>query len=201
VRLTRNLLDRHGTKEADVKALVVYESMYGNTAAIGEAIAAALRERGLDVEESLVTKIDAARAVDVDLLLVGGPTHVHGMSRVATRNAAVNDEKNTFTEPTVDPGLREWLARLPEGGGRLAGAFDTRFGKPRFLTGSAAKGIKHRLRERGFQFVAEPESFLVSTENRLLEGEVERARTWAEKIAERARDERTERHTIATCPT
>jgi len=170
-----------------MKALVVYESMYGNTAAIGEAITASLREQGLDVEESLVTKIDAARTVDFDLLLVGGPTHVHGMSRVSTRKAAVND-RNTFPEPTLDPGLREWLAQLPEAGGRLAGAFDTRFDKPRFLTGSAARGIRHRLKGRGFRFVAEPESFLVSTENRLLEGEVERARTWAEEIAERARD-------------
>jgi hypothetical protein len=99
----------------------------------------------------------------------------------------VND-KNTFPEPTLDPGLREWLARLPEGGGRLAGAFDTRFDKPRFLTGSAARGIRQRLKGLGFRFVAEPESFLVSTENRLLEGEVERATTWAKEIAERTRD-------------
>jgi len=180
-------LDGHRTKEADVNALVVYESMYGNTARIGEAITAALREQGLDVEESLVTKIDAARTLDFDLLLVGGPTHVHGMSRGSTRRTAVN-EKNTFPEPTLDPGLREWLARLPEGAGRLAGAFDTRFDKPRFLTGSAARGITHRLKRRGYRFVADPESFFVSNENRLLEGEVERATTWATEIAERGRE-------------
>jgi hypothetical protein len=181
------VIDRHGTKEADVNALVVYESMYGNTATIGEAIAAALREEGLDVEEGLVTRIDAARTADFDLLVVGGPTHVHGMSRVSTRKATVN-EKNTFPEPTLDPGLREWLARLPEGAGRLAGAFDTRFDKPRFLTGSAARGITHRLKGRGYRFVADPESFFVSNENRLLEGEVGRATTWATEIAERVRD-------------
>jgi len=181
-------LDRRGTKEADVNALVVYESMYGNTAMIGEAIAAALREQGLDVEEGLVTKIDPARTLDFDLLLVGGPTHVHGMSRVSTRKAAVN-ERNTFPEPTLDPGLREWLARLPEGAGRLAGAFDTRFDKPRFLTGSAARGIARILKgRRGYRFVADPESFFVSNENRLLEGEVGRATTWATEIAERVRD-------------
>jgi hypothetical protein len=158
--------------------------MYGNTAAIGEAIAAALREQGLDVEESLVSKIDAARTADFDLIVVGGPTHVHGMSRAATRKSAVND-KNTLPEPTLEPGLREWLARLPEGGGRLAGAFDTRFDKPRFVTGSAARGIGRRLKGRGFRLVAEPESFFVSPQNQLLEGEAEHATTWALDIAER----------------
>lgn len=169
-----------------MKTLVAYESMYGNTAAVGEAIAAALREQGLDVEDGPVSKIDAARTADFDLLLVGGPTHVHGMSRASTRKTAVND-KNTFPEPTLEPGLRTWLARLPEGGGRLAGAFDTRFDKPRLLTGSAAKGIGRRLKGRGFRLVAEPESFLVSPQNRLLEGEVEHGTTWAKEIAEMVR--------------
>lgn len=169
-----------------MKTLVAYESMYGNTAAIGEAIAAALRAQGLDVEERPVSKIDAARTADFDLLLVGGPTHVRGMSRASTRKTAVND-RNTFPEPTLEPGLRAWLALLPDGGGRLAGAFDTRFDKPRLLTGSAARGIGRRLNGRGFRLVAEPESFLVSTQNRLLEGEVEHGTTWAKEIAERVR--------------
>ena len=166
-----------------MKALVVYESMYGNTAAIGEAIATALRARGFDVVEGLVSKIDAARTADFDLLLVGGPTHVHGMSRASTRKAAAND-RNTFPEPTLEPGLRAWLAQLPDGGGRLAGAFDTRFDRPQLLTGSAAKGIGRRLKRRGFRLVAEPESFLVSPQNRLLEGEVEHGTRWAEEIAD-----------------
>ena len=96
------------------------------------------------------------------------------------------NEKNTFAEPTLEPGLRAWLARLPDGGGRLAGAFDTRLDKPRLLTGSAATGIGRRLRGRGFHLVGEPESFLVSTQNRLHEGEVEHATTWAKEIAEAA---------------
>jgi hypothetical protein len=97
-----------------MKAVVVYESMYGNTAAIGEGIAAALRARGLEVDAGPVTRIDPAE-VAADVLVVGGPTHAHGMSRPSTRKAAVDDEHNTFREPTVAPGLREWIEELPAG--------------------------------------------------------------------------------------
>ena len=109
-----------------MKALVVYESMYGNTAAVGNAIAASLRERGLEVYVGPVTALDPEDTNAVDLLVVGGPTHVHGMSRESSRKSAVADEKNTYPEPTLEPGLREWLKQLPSGAGRLAAAFDTR---------------------------------------------------------------------------
>jgi hypothetical protein len=169
-----------------MKALVVYESMYGNTAAIGDAIATSLRARGLEVDAGLVTKIDPAQAAGVDLLVVGGPTHVHGMSSSKTREKAASDERNTFAEPTLEPGLRDWVKELPAGAGRLAAAFDTRIDKPAVLTGSAAKGIGRRLKGRGFRLVTDPECFLVSSENRLLEGEVEHAMTWATEVAAKA---------------
>ncbi len=168
-----------------MKALVVYESMYGNTATVGEAIAASLRARGLEVEAGLVSTIDPATAAEFDVLVVGGPTHVHGMSSSRTRTTAASDQNNTYSEPTVEPGLRTWVKQLPSGTGRLAAAFDTRIDKSVLLTGSAAKGIGRRLRGRGFRLVSEPESFLVSTENRLLESEVEHATAWAGEVAER----------------
>jgi flavodoxin-like protein len=169
-----------------MKALVVYESMYGNTAAVGDAIAASLRARGLDVEAGPVSRIDPQEAAEVDVLVVGGPTHVHGMSSSRTRKTAADDDKNTFAEPTLEPGLRDWVRQLPPGRSRLAAAFDTRIDKPVILTGSAAKGIGRRLKGRGFRLVAQPECFLVSTENRLLDGEVERAKTWGREVAQRA---------------
>jgi len=170
-----------------MKVLVVYESMYGNTAAVGEAIAASLRERGLEVDDSLVSKIEPTEAAGVDLLIVGGPTHIHGMSRAGTRKTATEDEKNTFAEPTLTPGLREWMDGLPSGTERLAAAFDTRIDKPALITGSAAKGIGKRLERHGYRLVVGPESFLVSTTNALLEGETDRATAWSTQIAERAR--------------
>jgi hypothetical protein len=169
-----------------MKALVVYESMYGNTAAVGDAIASSLRARGLDVEASPVTKVDPGATGDVDLLVVGGPTHVHGMSRSSTRKTAAGDERNTYPDPTVEPGLREWVKQLPAGTGRFAAAFDTRIDKPRIVTGSAAKGIARRLDGQGYQLVVQPECFLVSTQNTLIEGELEHAARWGAEVAERS---------------
>ena len=169
-----------------MKALVVYESMYGNTAAVGEAIADSLRARGLEVEAALVSSFDPAETAEFDLLVVGGPTHVHGMSSSKTRSTAANDKKNTFPEPTLEPGLRTWVKQLPSGTDRLVAAFDTRIDKPVLLTGSAAKGIGRRLKGRGFRLVSEPESFLISTDNQLLDGELAHAAEWAREVAERA---------------
>jgi hypothetical protein len=169
-----------------MKALVVYESMFGNTATIGEAIAASLRSSGVEVEAGPVSAIEPGRAEGVDLLVVGGPTHAHGMSSKGTRKAAVEDKANRYEAPTVSPGLREWVPALPSGAGRLAAAFDTRFQKPRYITGSAAKGIARRLQHQGYQLLVDPESFFVTTANELLEGQAEHAVGWGAALAERA---------------
>ncbi len=169
-----------------MKVLVVYESLYGNTAAIGEAIAASLRSHGLEVEAGPISKIPPAQAARFDLLVVGGPTHAHGMSTSSTRKTAVDDKENSFPEPTVQPGLREWLTGLPAGAGRLAAAFDTRIDKPIFLTGSAAKGIAQRLAGSGYHLVVKPECFLVTMKNRLREGQMEHAESWGAALTERA---------------
>jgi len=168
-----------------MKALVVYESLYGNTAAIGEAIAESLRAHVPEVMAGPISKITPAETAEFDLLVVGGPTHAHGMSRAATRRVGADDKKNVFPEPTVEPRLREWLESLPEGT-KLAAAFDTRIDKPRILTGSAAKGIAHRLRDRGYRLLVEPESFFVTTENHLQEGQTDHAAAWAAGLAGRA---------------
>jgi hypothetical protein len=170
-----------------MRALVVYESLYGNTAAVGEAIGASLRAHGLEAVVGPVSRVNVGEATEFDLLVVGGPTHVHGMSSAGTRKTAVGDEKNTFPEPTLEPGLRSWVKRLSPGSGRLAAAFDTRLDKPVIVTGSASKGIGRRLRGRGYRIVAEPESFLVSTQNLLLEGELEHAAIWGAELAELTR--------------
>ena len=70
-----------------MRAVVVYESMYGNTHAIADHIATGLRDRF----DTSVVSVDAATAdvlVDADLIVVGGPTHVHGMSSATSRRGA-----------------------------------------------------------------------------------------------------------------
>jgi hypothetical protein len=167
-----------------MKALVVYESLFGNTAAISETIAASLRARGMEAVARPVTEIPPTTTGDLDLLIVGGPTHAHGMSRSSTRKAGATDAKNTYAEPTVEPGLRAWLDDVPAGDGRGAAAFDTRIHKAAWMTGSAAKGIAARLERDGFRLVAEPESFFVTTANTLEDGESEHAATWAARLQE-----------------
>lgn len=159
-----------------MKALVVYESMFGNTREVAEAAASALAAAGEDVT---LTDVGAAPAdlSDVDLLLVGGPTHAFGMTRVGTRADAV---KQGAPAATAGTGLREWLDRLvvPERTVRCA-TFDTRVRPPR-VPGSAARAADRRLRHLGLLVVAPAISFWVSgTKGPLHDGELERARAWA----------------------
>lgn len=70
-----------------MRAVVVYESMYGNTHLIADAIGAGLRST-FDVTVVPVSQAGPAVLVRADLVVVGGPTHVHGMSRVSTRKGA-----------------------------------------------------------------------------------------------------------------
>jgi hypothetical protein len=169
-----------------MRALVVYESMFGSTAAIAEAVATSLRDNGLDAKARPISKTEPAEAGGIDLLIVGGPTHRHGLSSSKSRQAAAGDAKNTFPEPTLEPGLRDWLKQLPPRGGQLGAAFDTRFNLSMIVTGSAAKGIARRLEERGDPLVIQPESFFVSKEHQLLDGELEHAARWGAEVAKRS---------------
>jgi hypothetical protein len=171
-----------------MKAVVVYESMYGNTHLVADAIASGLREKS--VEDVSVVPVDAASeevAAGADLVVVGGPTHVHGMSREGTRRAAVEIAHTPSSGLALDddaegPGLREWFDSF----GSLstdAAAFDTRITGPAALTGRASKGIAKRLRDHGCTLVVKPESFLVTRENHLLDHEAEHARGWGAQLA------------------
>ena len=169
-----------------MRAVIVYESMYGNTQLIADAVAAGLGP-GLDVSVVPVSKATPAVLADADLLVVGGPTHAHGMSRAGTRKMAVQAADTPAGGLTVEPGapgpgLRDWFGSL----GRYsvkAAAFDTRLHGPAALTGRAAKGVAHSLRAHGFELIAEPESFLVTKQDRLDAGETTRARGWGAKLA------------------
>jgi flavodoxin len=96
-----------------MRAVVVYESMYGNTHSIADAMGDGLRESG-DVLVVPVHEADATLERGAQLLVVGGPTHVHGMSRARTREAAVDAAKQPHSGLTADPaahgpGVRDWL--------------------------------------------------------------------------------------------
>ena len=171
-----------------MKVVVAYESIYGNTRAVAEEVAQGLRPASEVVVASL-RDVDPGLLEGVDLLVVGGPTHMHGLSSSKSRELAVNaaEEEGLHVEPGAadGPGLREWLAAR-EGAGARAAAFDTRLDKSPVLTGAAARGIAKRLRRRGYELVGDPESFLVEdSEGPLVEGELERAREWGASLAGR----------------
>ncbi len=161
--------------------LIVYESMYGNTHLVADAIADGMRSAG-EVEVVPVEAATRERVVAADLLVVGGPTHVHGLSRESTRKAAVEAADKPGSDLVIDPdaegpGLRDWFENLGDLSGPAA-AFDTRLDASPVLTGRASKGIARRLRHAGAKVVVAPESFLVTKANELVVDEASHARAW-----------------------
>jgi hypothetical protein len=178
-----------------MRAVVIYESMYGNTHQVAEAIGTGLAS-GFEVSVVPVAKADQDMLADADLVVVGGPTHVHGMTRASTRQAAATAAEKPAAGVTLEPaalrpGLREWLDSLGKSKVHAkAAAFDTRMDGPAAFTGRASKGVGRALRHHGYELVAEPESFLVTKENRLVPAEGDRARTWGAGLAARLSPDR-----------
>jgi flavodoxin len=144
-----------------MNAFILYDSKYGNTEKIARAIGAALEVDSVVQIQSI--KMDTTLPPDLDLLIVGSPTHAHG----------------------IPPELKMFLDDLPAGAlpGVAAAAFDTRYRMPVLLTGSAASGIAKRLRQKGAQLVRGPESFFIEhSEGSLVKGEIERATAWAHDL-------------------
>jgi hypothetical protein len=165
-----------------MQAVVIYESMFGNTHAIAREIAAGLAG-SFNVLVLPVTQADPAQISEADLVVVGGPTHVHGMARASTRKAAAKQAEQGSglrLEPeALRAGLREWLPSLGNRRGHgLAAAFDTRLAGPPAFTGRASQGIGKALRRSGYELIAAPESFIVTKQNTLRDGELVRAEAW-----------------------
>lgn len=161
-----------------MKVLVVYESMYGNTRDVAEAIAAGLSSR-VTVEVVEVSSAPADVDDEVGLVVVGGPTHAFGMSRSSTRSDAAEDGPVL----SAGRGIREWVdsVRLPAA--VRAATFDTKVAKPR-LPGSAASAAAKRLRRKGTRIIARPTTFYVTgKQGPLATGELGRAHRWGEALA------------------
>jgi hypothetical protein len=160
-----------------MKAIVVYESVWGNTAAIARAIA-----EGIGEGATAASTAEAGPEVmeGVDLVVVGAPVFGFMLPNEGMRRTIANDPKHAGHPPDMShPSLRSWLDALSKGSGRFA-AFETRISwSPRGAVGDIAK----RLKRQGYAALAEPERFLVTgTYGPLAEGEVERARAWGAKL-------------------
>ena len=162
-----------------MKAVVVYESLFGNTAAIAKAIAAGIGPGTPAVTTDAVSEELLAEA---DLLVAGAP--VLGFSLGGERMLAevARTEADAPTPPDLrHPPMRSWLERLPTMAGRVAAAFETRiWWSPRGATGD----IEERLRRAGYRTIAKPGKFVVKDKyGPLREGELDRAREWGESLA------------------
>jgi hypothetical protein len=161
-----------------MRAMVVYESMFGNTGTIAKALADGL-SAGFRVDLVDVAAAPTTLDSDIGLLVVGGPTHAFGLSMQRTRLDAI---RQGASNPVADVGVREWLNALHRSPGVAAAAFDTRVDRPR-VPGSAARAAARRLRRLGLRIVVAPTSFYVQgAAGPLLPGEVERAQRWAARI-------------------
>jgi hypothetical protein len=173
-----------------MRAVVVYESMFGNTHAVADAIGKGLGQGLESADNVVVVPVVGAgreRLGDADLLVVGGPTHFHGMSRSRTRKWAGATAQKPKNDLVLDrdaqgPGVSDWLTSLGHGHTKVA-AFDTRFKGPAVLRGRASKLISRKLRRHGFEEVATPESFFVTLQNQLEPGEEARAQEWGNRLA------------------
>jgi len=147
-----------------MNALVLYDTKFGNTERIAETIALAFQEAvptrltAIDDVTDLMAELDG-----VDILVVGGPTQIHGISA----------------------GLRHMIESLGEGSlkGIRTAAFDTRLHGMKLVTGSAAVRLGRLMRRRGAWLVVPPASFIVEgREGPLQEGEVDHANAWAAEV-------------------
>jgi len=158
-----------------MRALVVYESQYGNTEHVARAIADGMRaDASVDVVG--VDDVPVPPLVDVDLLVVGGPTHVFSMSRPPTRADAGKDAPSA-----TRTGIREWLAGARGVDGLRVATFDTRQGHSR-LTGSAAAAAARAARTRGMAVIATMDFFVTGRSGPLEDGEQERAAAWGRAL-------------------
>ncbi|MFO7917262.1 MAG: flavodoxin domain-containing protein [Anaerolineae bacterium] len=155
-----------------MKALVVYESFFGNTEQVARAVSDALASLE-EVEVRQASEVTPEQLAGVDILVVGSPTRAFS--------------------PT--PGIKKFLSSIPQGGleGVRVAAFDTRIALSDIdvpvlpllvkVFGYAAKPINDRLVQKGGEQAALPEGFAVEgTEGPLKEGEVEGAVEWARGI-------------------
>lgn len=174
-----------------MNALVVYESLWGNTAEVARAIA-----EGLGEGASAVATAQAStdRVLAARLLVAGAPVHMGKLPTERSRDKALERSCNPERWPDLAPPdlsappLADWLASLPKHADRAFGAaFDTRsMGR---WTGSANTRIARALKRAGYRWVDEPLGFIVlNQDGPLFEGELDRALAWGARLAELLED-------------
>jgi hypothetical protein len=162
-----------------MKAIVVYESHWGNTEAIARAVASGF---GPDAEALTTDEASDAVLTGVDLVVVGAPLIAFALPSETTRRAVAAESAKAPTPPDLShPSLSSWLDALPRGHGRSA-SFETRM---RWSPGGATGAIDRGLAAAGYRSVGKGRRFVVKGKyGPLRDGEIEHARQWGAELAE-----------------
>lgn len=167
-----------------MRAVVVYESMFGDNRQVAQAIAAGLAERDVTAEAVEVGAAPSTVLADVDLLIVGAPNHAWSLPRPATRQDAATKTDDPLVSQGI--GVREWLESATLPAGLRTAAYDTRGSHPKAVVkfDHASTTIEKALSKLGGTRAAPAEHFLVADMKGPLEpGELDRAQAWGRTLA------------------
>jgi flavodoxin len=158
-----------------MRAVIVYESLWGNTAAVARAIVDGL---GCDARALTTDEATPEVVAGADLLVIGAPVIAFGLASEKTRDGIKDAER---PPDTAHPSLKSWLESLTDGHGAAA-AFETRlWWSPRGATGT----IERSLKASGYGIRAKAERFVVEGKyGPLRDGELDRAREWGRELAD-----------------
>jgi len=166
-----------------MKTLVVYDSLFGNTERVTQAIADALRAFG-QVEAVRVEPAQAEELKRQELLRQNRATDVrlepaHQVSLEGVDLLILGCPTQAFkATPTIQSFLEN--VSLASLSGMAVACFDTRARGP---FGSAAKAMAKQLKTMGVSLLLPPESFFVKgMQGPMRSGEVERAASWAKTL-------------------
>jgi hypothetical protein len=169
-------------EESPMRAIVVYESVWGNTAIVARAIASGF---GPDAEVHPTDEVPPDRLAGADLVVAGSPVFAFSLPSEAMRERILRSETEGPPPDLAHPSLGSWLDKIPEGHG-YAAAFETRiWWSPRGATGT----IEKRLAQSGYQRLVKAEKFVVRDKyGPLRDGELDRAREWGNDLREALAD-------------
>ena len=161
------------------RAFIIVESYFGNTRAIAEAVSTGLIEGGVDAQIIDVSQAPSALPADLDLLVLGAPTHNRGLPTAASQAKA----REQAGSGEASPGIGEWLETTAIPDFTDAAAFDTVVSKG-WLSGSAAKAIAKALQRHQGRRTSSVRSFVVTaSKGPLAGGEETDAHNWGRELA------------------
>ena len=153
-----------------MKAIVVFDTSYGNTKTIAEAITETLKESGIEVDAFYVKDVKKLSAKDYNFLVLGSPT------KFGTMSFAVKGFLGKVKR-------EEWM-------NKPFAAFDTE--NPENVEkkqGSAAEKMAEKLKEKKMsQLLPVLKALVHEMKGPLVEGEIERTKEHAKSLAAKLKE-------------